>query len=73
VLEWMNHEWPFVKKHDQSGNLPILQADSTAQGVVWLTISSAADKHFSDALDAVIAGGEVKNAKNKPSGCGVKY
>ena len=32
-----------------------------------------ADKWFADALDAVLDGKEVQNAKNKPYGCGVKY
>ncbi len=32
-----------------------------------------ADKLFANALDAVIAGIEVANAKNEPYGCGVKY
>jgi hypothetical protein len=148
VLEWVNHECPFVKKHYKSGNIPKLQTDYTAKDVVWLTVSSAAegkqgyleptkmgersaaegskathilmdtdgvvgkayaakvtpqmfiickegtlrydgaidskpttdeadiataDKLFTEALDAVIAGSEVKNAKNKPYGCGVKY
>ncbi|HSP42088.1 MAG TPA: thioredoxin family protein [Luteolibacter sp.] len=34
---------------------------------------ATADKWFADALDAVLAGKEVSNAKNKPYGCGVKY
>lgn len=34
---------------------------------------ATADKWFADALDAVLAGKEVTNAKNKPYGCGVKY
>lgn len=34
---------------------------------------ATADKLFANALDAVIAGKEVPNAKNKPYGCGVKY
>ena len=34
---------------------------------------ATADKWFADALDAVLAGKEVPNAKNKPYGCGVKY
>lgn len=34
---------------------------------------AAADKIFSNALEAVVAGKEVVNAKNKPLGCGVKY
>ena len=32
-----------------------------------------ADKLFADALDAVLAGEAVEDAKNKPYGCGVKY
>lgn len=32
-----------------------------------------ADKFFANALEAVLAGKEVENAKNKPYGCGVKY
>ncbi|GAA5130072.1 redoxin domain-containing protein [Luteolibacter yonseiensis] len=43
VLEWVNFDCPFVKKHYGSGNLQKLQADYTAKGVVWLTISSAAE------------------------------
>lgn len=34
---------------------------------------ATADKTFANALDAVLAGKEVANAKNKPYGCGVKY
>lgn len=32
-----------------------------------------ADPLFANALDAVLSGKEVSNAKNKPYGCGVKY
>lgn len=148
VLEWVNFDCPFVKKHYGSGNMQKLQADYTGKGVVWLTIHSAgetnaayleasklgeladskgnkashviadgkgtigkaydakvtpqmviidkegklvyngaidskatsevadvetADKLFANAVDAVLAGKEVVNAKNKPYGCGVKY
>lgn len=34
---------------------------------------ATADKLFVNALDAVLAGKEAPNAKNKPYGCGVKY
>ncbi|MDO9215501.1 MAG: redoxin domain-containing protein [Methylococcales bacterium] len=45
ILEWTNHECPFVKKHYESGNIPNLQKQAAAQGVVWLQIiSSAAGK-----------------------------
>jgi peroxiredoxin len=148
VLEWVNFDCPFVKKHYGSGNMQKLQKDYAGKGVVWLTIHSAgetnkaylepsklgeladakgnksshliadgkgtigkaydakvtphmfiidkegklaydgaidskestdvadvetADKYFANALDAVLAGKEVANAKNKPYGCGVKY
>jgi peroxiredoxin len=33
----------------------------------------SADPLFSNALDAVLAGNEVSQPKNKPYGCGVKY
>ncbi|MET0336018.1 MAG: redoxin domain-containing protein [Rhizobacter sp.] len=39
VLEWTNHECPFVRKHyDNSGNIPKLQKEATAKGVVWLQV-----------------------------------
>ena len=34
VLEWTNHDCPFVKKHYESGNIPKLQKEAAAQGVV---------------------------------------
>src|SRR5512132_883327 len=42
VLEWTNPGCPFVQKHYNSGNMPALQKSSTAQGVVWLAVSSTA-------------------------------
>lgn len=148
VLEWVNFECPFVKKHYSGKNMQSLQAAYADKGVVWITINSSAegkqgyleasklgekvaaegskaaqvildtdgtigkaydakvtphmmiiaadgtlaysgaidsikstdaadvdsaDKLFANALDAVLAGKEVANAKNEPYGCGVKY
>jgi peroxiredoxin len=42
VLEWVNYDCPFVKKHYGSGNMQKLQKDFTRQGVVWLSINSSA-------------------------------
>lgn len=42
VLEWTNHDCPFVKKHYRSGNIPQQQKEAMAQGVVWLQIISSA-------------------------------
>lgn len=41
VLEWSNHECPFVKKHYSSSNMQDLQKKWTKQKVVWLTIVSS--------------------------------
>lgn len=42
VLEWTNHDCPYVKKHYDSGNIQGLQKEATAQGVVWLQVISSA-------------------------------
>ena len=42
VLEWTNHDCPYVRKHYESGNMQALQRETTGQGVVWLTIISSA-------------------------------
>jgi peroxiredoxin len=42
VLEWTNHECPYVRKHYESGNMQALQKEATGQGVTWLTIISSA-------------------------------
>ena len=42
VLEWTNHECPFVKKHYGAGNMQAQQRAATADGVVWLSINSSA-------------------------------
>lgn len=43
VLEWVNLECPFVRKHYDSKNMQALQKDSTDKGVVWLSICSSAE------------------------------
>lgn len=42
VLEWTNHECPYVRKHYGTDTMQTLQRDATGQGVVWLTIISSA-------------------------------
>jgi peroxiredoxin len=42
VLEWFNHDCPFVHKHYDSGNMQALQKEYTAKDVVWLSINSSA-------------------------------
>lgn len=42
VLEWFNHECPFVKKHYSAGNMQRQQSAAIADGAVWLVVNSSA-------------------------------
>lgn len=42
ILEWTNHDCPYVRKHYGSGNMQALQREAAAEGVVWLSIISSA-------------------------------
>ncbi|MFT7722669.1 MAG: redoxin domain-containing protein [Roseateles sp.] len=42
VLEWTNHDCPYVRKHYGSGNMQKQQQAAAAQGVVWLQVISSA-------------------------------
>ncbi|MBI1384303.1 MAG: redoxin domain-containing protein [Rhizobiales bacterium] len=42
ILEWSNHDCPYVRKHYNSGNMQDLQRDAVGEGSVWLTVISSA-------------------------------
>lgn len=42
VLEWTNHDCPFVMKHYRTGNMQATQQAAAAQGAVWLQVISSA-------------------------------
>lgn len=42
VLEWTNHECPYVRKHYRSGNMQRTQRKLTEEGVTWISIVSSA-------------------------------
>lgn len=42
VLEWTNHDCPYVGKQYRSGNMQALQKQAAANGVVWLSVISSA-------------------------------
>lgn len=42
VLEWTNHECPFVAKHYGAGNMQQQQAEASSGDVVWLSVNSGA-------------------------------
>ena len=43
VLEWVNYDCPFVRKHYKSGNMQDLQKEYTQREVIWLSICSSAE------------------------------
>ena len=42
VLEWTNHDCPYVRKHYDTQNMQGLQKEASGQGISWLTIISSA-------------------------------
>jgi peroxiredoxin len=42
ILEWTNHDCPFVQKHYGTGNMQGLQKEAKEQNIVWLSIISSA-------------------------------
>ena len=61
VLEWVNPECPFVVKHyAKSNNIPTLQKAAAADGVVWLSINSAAAGKQGDYDAAQVAAWSAK-------------
>lgn len=63
VLEWVNFDCPYVKKHYDEGHMQALQKTYTEKGAVWLLISSAHKDHatFKDS-SALAATAKKKNA-----------
>lgn len=45
VIEWFNHNCPFVHKFYDSGTMQKWQAEMTAKGVVWFVIDSTNAEH----------------------------
>ncbi|MGB5736973.1 MAG: redoxin domain-containing protein [Thiohalocapsa sp.] len=42
ILEWTNHDCPYVVKHYGSGNMQALQREATEAGYIWLSVISSA-------------------------------
>ena len=41
ILEWTNHDCPYVRKHYNSATMQTLQKDMAKEGVVWLSVISS--------------------------------
>ena len=66
VLEWVNPECPYVRKHYGSANMQRLQKDTTAKGAVWLTINSTREGHYEYKAPGEMAAW-MKQMKAEPS------
>lgn len=42
VLEWTNHDCPFVRKHYETGNMQALQKEAREKSVKWISVISSA-------------------------------
>lgn len=68
VLEWTNHDCPYVRKHYTVGNMQALQRDAAKDGIVWLQVISSAP-----GLQGHVDGGQAEalNAQRKASPAGI--
>ncbi len=41
VLEWTNHDCPYVRKHYNSSNMQNLQREAASRNIVWLSMASS--------------------------------
>ena len=55
VLEWVNPECPYVRKHYDSGNMQATQKAATGKGVVWLSVNSTHASHVDFKKPAAMA------------------
>jgi peroxiredoxin len=66
VLEWTNPGCPYVRKHYNSGNMPVTQKEAVNKGVVWLSINST-NKASSDYMEAANLVAWQKERKSQPT------
>lgn len=41
ILEWTNHDCPYVRKHYNSATMQTLQKDMAKEGIIWLSVISS--------------------------------
>ena len=60
VLEWTNHDCPYVRKHYSGGNMQSLQNAAAKDGVVWLQVISSAP-----GLEGHVSGKQAEELNNR--------
>ena len=68
VLEWTNHDCPYVRKHYSADNMQKLLRDAAQDGIVWLQVISSAP-----GLEGHVAGdqAEALNAERRAAPSGI--
>jgi peroxiredoxin len=66
VLEWTNPGCPYVRKHYDSGNMPVTQKEAVERGVVWLSINSTEKTHYEYMEPAKVVAWQ-KERKSQPT------
>jgi peroxiredoxin len=61
VIEWTNHQCPFVVKHYDSGNMQKTQKEAMEKGAAWIAVVSSAPGKQGH-IDAEKAGEIIKNS-----------
>jgi len=61
VLEWVNPDCPFVKKHYKSGNMQATQKHAASKGMAWLSVNTGSAA--SDAKQAAELGSWTREQK----------
>ena len=67
VLEWTNHDCPYVRKHYGAGNMQAQQKAAKDDGVVWLSIISSAPGKQGH-VDAATANQLTRSRGAEPTG-----
>ena len=68
VLEWTNHDCPYVRKHHSADSMQTLQRNAAKDEIVWLQVISSAP-----GLEGHVAGdqAEAPNGKRKAAPSGI--
>lgn len=61
VLEWVNRDCPFVKKHYNSGNMQATQKHASSKGMAWVSVNTGSAA--SDAKAAATLGNWTREQK----------
>ncbi len=66
VLEWTNHDCPYVRKHYSTGNMQAIQRKAASSDVIWFSVISSAPGRQGH-VDAITADDLTKSRNAAPT------